>query len=128
METIKEVRSKAGLKQKDVADKLGLSVMSYSNYETGKIPFPVEDCVILENNFREAMQWDDDIPIDAKQNLIRAFNVLSERYPLKSVLSFLQKSIKAKGEKPDRLAMHFTGQMKSTEGPMLPPNIKNNEP
>ena len=50
-ERLKELRKQSPLTQKDIADRLNISVSAYQNYEQGKNEPNIEKLIILANLF-----------------------------------------------------------------------------
>ncbi len=123
---VQDLRKNQGISQQAVAEKLNMSSITYSNYERGATPFPIEDCIILENEFCQPLDWDEQIDKETKEDLIECFNRLVKRYPLLSVLSFMQKNIKGdqKFNEPGRTIKHYVNNMhQDKENPLLPPDV-----
>ena len=53
MSKLKGYRVMLGLTQKNMADKLGISLQSYNNKETGKTPFTDRERLIIREQVRE---------------------------------------------------------------------------
>ena len=49
-EELKEIRTRLGLTQAEMAEKMGLSLRGYQDKEYGKRPVTKQDEIILENN------------------------------------------------------------------------------
>ncbi|MGD0581390.1 MAG: helix-turn-helix transcriptional regulator [Bacteroidales bacterium] len=94
MATLKEIRTELGLKQSDIASKLQKSIPEICNYENGVSLPELTDMVILERNFTQVIDWSENISKEAKSEIMNDLVVLSQYYPLTTVLTFAQKAIR----------------------------------
>lgn len=128
MHTLKEIRIKEGLNQSFIASKIGVNIPQYSVLENGKAPLDIEDMVYLERFFNQPLDWanNERINPEAKVNIVKDIISLSQRYPLASVLNFVQKHIREglKTNRPDTVINYYTGLASLLdEEPLLPPGI-----
>lgn len=111
MVTLKTIRTKNRLNQNEVASKLNISIPALSLYESGATPV-LEDMVNAESLFGQILDWSANETIDpiSRKTIIRAFIALSRRYPLVSVLNFIQRALKqdSKSGDPSRTISHYT--------------------
>jgi transcriptional regulator with XRE-family HTH domain len=114
MATLREIRDQLNLTQSEVATKLGITIPSYSNYETGVVLPNLDDILILERNFMQHIDWPDNVTVDDKHEIMEALSVLAENYPLASVLNFAQKYLKegVRIGRPKQFIIHYMGVAK----------------
>jgi transcriptional regulator with XRE-family HTH domain len=128
MKTLKEARESLGIKQIEVANRLNIAAPQLSLYESGHNPPTVEDCIILEREFSQPLRWPESgVSDESKQTLISCFNQLAERYPVQSVVNFMQRWLTrdAKVGVPERTIEFFTSRMivNQTDELLLPPGV-----
>jgi transcriptional regulator with XRE-family HTH domain len=123
MATLKQLREHHGITQSVLANELHTSVPIISNYETG-VSLPIfEDMVCLENQFQQAIEWDEKIEYRTKKQVVSMISVLSEHYPLVTVLNFILRAVRdhSKYGSEARLLNHFySAAMERHEPPLLP--------
>ena len=109
MHTLKEIRSRLGINQSEVARIINVSVPQYSTYENGQAIPCVEDMIILERQFGQKIEWNDTVNPDDKSEIMKSLTTLSESYPLSAVLIFAQKYLREgiKIGRPGRLINLF---------------------
>jgi transcriptional regulator with XRE-family HTH domain len=129
MKTIKEIRTDLGLHQSDIAIKINVSVPAYSLLENGQSVPSVEDIIFLERELGQMIDWspNEKINPDSKKIILSSINTLSDRYPLSSVLTFVQKYIR-EGHvtgSPDKIIQFYTGVARLTKiKPLIAPDTK----
>jgi len=94
METLKEIRTRLGLSQSDIARQLHTTIPAVCNYENNQTLPPVEDMILLERSFSQRLQWNENLSALDKQETIRGLTTLMEKYPVSSVLIFAQKALR----------------------------------
>ena len=121
MKTLKQLRTKLGATQSEVAKKINTSVPAYSLYENGQAVPCVEDMILLEREFSQPILWHDNIEAQEKAEIMQALTLLSEHYPLSSVLLFAQKALKegTRAGKPSVLILHYANVAEAKIEPML---------
>lgn len=123
MNTLKDIRIKKGLNQNELASKLKINVPTLSLYESGTLPM-LEDMINAEAIFDQYLDWSKAESIDplSKENIIKAFGNLARRYPLLSVLNFIQKNLKQdlKSGDPSRTISHYASKSFKPEPLLLP--------
>lgn len=128
MATLKQIRNQEGLSQAEVTSSLGIALSTYSLYETGALTPSVEDAICLERDFKQRIEWPDNVNANDKASIMEALVSLSQHYPLNSVLNFAQKYLK-EGMRigdPGKLIIHFANASKKFDvEPLYPyPDIE----
>ena len=127
MPILRELRENLNLNQSVVAQKLNITVPQLSNYETGAVVPPLEDCVILERNFGQKIAWQDNISVRQRTVIMNCLVKLSEGYPLNSVLNFATKYLR-EGQKigvPEKFIQHYSKVSDELNPePLYPPDVK----
>jgi transcriptional regulator with XRE-family HTH domain len=116
MATLKKIREKLGITQAEVATKLSIAISQYSLLEAGKSVPSVEDCIQLEREFSQPIDWHDPLTEAEKAEIMENLTALSKIYPLSSVLTFAQKWLRqdVKLGKAGRSIRFFTEQALSS--------------
>ena len=128
METLKEVRTRLGLSQSDIARQLNATIPAVSNYENGQTLPAVEDMILLERSFSQRLLWDESISPADKQEIIRGLTTLMEKYPVSSVLTFASKALR-EGQRMGKPAGLITFYVNVSRGleeeePLPPTGVK----
>lgn len=124
MTTLKELRKRNGLKQSDVAVKIGRSLSDYSLYETGSALPRLEDIAVLENYFGGKIEFEDPFTPLERRQVIQNIITLLENYPLHSVFGFAARAMK----RPDvgiSLIKHYS-KLAYKEPPLMPGDVCEN--
>jgi transcriptional regulator with XRE-family HTH domain len=94
MATLKELRSALGWTQSEVAQIINTNVSAYSSIENGLSLPCMEDCVILEKKFGQRIDWNENITIEQKAEIVTGIYNLAAYYPISLVLTFAQKALR----------------------------------
>ena len=93
--TLKEVREETGIKATEIANKVGCTTSALSSYESGSIVPPLEDLILINQEFNYQFNWSENIREEHKQNIVENMARLSTIFPIQSVLTFASKSIRS---------------------------------
>ncbi|MGC1389986.1 MAG: helix-turn-helix transcriptional regulator, partial [Bacteroidales bacterium] len=88
METLKTLREKHNLSQTVIGTYIKLPASQISLFENGQTLPDLEDCLILEKQFGERIQWDEKLTPARKFEVVQAIIDLSQRYPIEMTLEF----------------------------------------
>lgn len=120
MLTIKELRSRLGVNQGEIARKINVAVSQYSLYENGQAIPPVEDMLILQKAFGQKVEWNDTVNSEDKARIMQSLTILSESFPLSAVLIFAQKYLR-EGVKIGRPGQFINFYAEASEEFNIPP-------
>ena len=125
MATLKQLRVHHGITQSVLANELHTSIPIISNYENN-VSLPVfEDMIVLENQFAQAIDWDEKVSYKNKRQVVNMITVLSEHYPLHVILNFMIRGLREDSKYGSELKLinHFyNSSMRHHEEPLIPLN------
>ena len=109
--TLRELRLQLNVNQAKIADYLKVSISEISNFENG-IGFPtLEDCILLNQYFRQEIDWGDSINTPKeKHNNIQCIIELYQRLPAPVVSEFLNRTFK-KQRNPLKIIEFYASQV-----------------
>jgi len=127
MQTLRQIRANLGLNQSQVATKIGTSIPQYSLYESGQALPILEDMIILERNFGQKIDWEENLTPKQKHDIVQNIICLAENYPLSVVLTFAQKALK-EGQKVNDpgvlIQTYVNASGVNDEPPLLSPDMR----
>jgi len=126
--TLKEIREHHGLTQGQISQITGINIPTLSNYETGSVKPTIEDAILIEQEFNQVLDWQDNIDPQSREVILSSINKLATRYPISSVFTFATRALK-QDERTGRpySTIRFWAEKMMSKEILLPPNFKENE-
>lgn len=123
MGKLKDLRIQANLTQSQIADLLKTNTPLISNYENDVCYPDLEDIAILENKFKQLIDWKEELSPNRKHLVVQVIIELCEKYPLPVVFEFAAR-VYRREIAPDSLIIHYGNLASKREEDILMPNIE----
>jgi transcriptional regulator with XRE-family HTH domain len=85
---LKEFRILNNVKLANISAKTGIAIPTLSLYEAGNVPIMLEHAFSIEKEIGVHIDWSESLTVKQK------FNILTEKYPLITVLNFFNRAFK----------------------------------
>lgn len=128
METLKDIRTKLGLTQAEVGSRVRQPPQVISNYETNVLLPNLEDALILERSFDQRIQWNENIPVQKKRQVIQCLIELCEYFPLPMVMEFTARMYR-RNQAPEEMILTYAKLVSpGSGGAMYPAGVEIRKP
>jgi transcriptional regulator with XRE-family HTH domain len=94
MSTLRELRTAMKWNQSDMAKVINTNAPAYCNIENGLATPIMEDMVIFEKKFNQRIDWEENISLEEKAEIMVGIQTLVALYPISAVLTFTQKALR----------------------------------
>lgn len=123
---LKTARERLGLSQAEAGKQIGKSQSTFSYVESGVIDLELEDMVILERVLGTEIDWPESLPILEKTQVLQALSSLVNRFPLRAVLKFAEKTLADSRDRAPAKKISFYAQVAAQRdvGSLLPPGVE----
>ena len=125
MDSLKSLREKHNLSQTAIGTYIKLPASQISLFENGQTLPDLEDCLILEKQLGERIQWNEKLTPARKFEVVQGIIDLSQKYPVEMVLEFCSRMYRRESY-PDTMIVNYA-RLSGADEPeaLLPAGIAN---